>query len=646
MVFAGLAAALAWGCIDDVGGGGGTPAEDTSAADSVESDAPLEDDIAAEEDVDVSLPVDCAPGVTEACDDGDPCTEAACDGDGTCAVTTVLCADLRGDVNRSGVVDLDDPTEDEGEDSWDQDHGAIFLANIDDDESACPVSGSDEALAACHDAKDTVVNGHDDLEDMALLKTVPWPGAPDDATATISVSIPAVPYVRIFRKVGDEWLFHPTATQLFAEDIRGGVEFAIEGTDFVRDDTVWDGYADLIWTVEGTGFPQQVDVVRYRLSPILFHYQTQPLTTAYVTKYSSEGSVAFRTDLNAALGAAGIHKPLYEIEGYSDQWTQDFFETAWTAMPAADGLHVIHVNFRSANYTGSLRNAGRVVYTHLRGKDVAGATVYDPNHDNYMDSLNSFGNTETVPPYELDGVSYPNGRVFRGSVPDYYPDPAFDRMIESQQVQPMLNVDTSWLLVGHVDETIAFVNAPDLDRGWTVAVNDAALAWAKLEELQAAGNGGWLMFQGKSWSNGHDAAISIDEVLSDPDLAASNQWAVAEVDGQLETLKEATGVLDEELVLVPFLHHDEYGYSVAFQPGFVNGLSITPEHFAPPRGHGVIDGSTYVFQEWVAENFAAIGVELHWVEDWNLYHALLGEVHCGSNATREIPALDWWESGL
>jgi protein-arginine deiminase len=35
--------------------------------------------------------------------------------------------DLRGDVNRNGTVDLSDPTEDQGEDTWDSTHGALFL---------------------------------------------------------------------------------------------------------------------------------------------------------------------------------------------------------------------------------------------------------------------------------------------------------------------------------------------------------------------------------------------------------------------------------------------------------------------------------------------------------------------------------------
>ena len=34
-----------------------------------------------------------------------------------------------------------------------------------------------------------------------------------------------------------------------------------------------------------------------------------------------------------------------------------------------------------------------------------------------------------------------------------------------------------------------------------------------------------------------------------------------------------------------------------------------------------------------------------WAEDWDLYHRAMGEVHCGTNATRKVPDSKWWESG-
>src|SRR5688572_17849546 len=78
---------------------------------------------------------------------------------------------LRADVDRDGVLGAGD---DEGE-GW-----AVFLANLDDDQERCPeemypAQTPDDTLAACGDAQDTVVNGDDDLLDLARLQVVPWP---------------------------------------------------------------------------------------------------------------------------------------------------------------------------------------------------------------------------------------------------------------------------------------------------------------------------------------------------------------------------------------------------------------------------------------------------------------------------------------
>src|SRR6185436_7512305 len=80
---------------------------------------------------------------------------------------------LLADNNRNGAIDLEDPTEQKGRDTWDDSHGAVFLANIDDDTLRCPKTGLDADLAKCFDAADDIVNGDDDLLDMAPIKTKP-----------------------------------------------------------------------------------------------------------------------------------------------------------------------------------------------------------------------------------------------------------------------------------------------------------------------------------------------------------------------------------------------------------------------------------------------------------------------------------------
>jgi protein-arginine deiminase len=549
--------------------------------------------------------------------------------------------DIRGDNNRDGVIDFNDPADDTGEDSWDETHGAVFLANIDDDQGACPTSGSDEQLAACNDASDDYINGNDDLLDLARLQTAPWPSAPTGASGSIDLSGGASAYVRLFKKNGADFEEYIPGTTLTSSELQQGVELAVEGKDFVRDDQLWDGFIDVTLTVDDGSGAVGNDKLRMRVAPVIFRHHLDPLTTYYVTNFNYASSVAFRNDLATAATAAGaqVHN-IYE----DDQWTQDFIETAYMSMPTSGGAHhVIHVNFRSANYTSTgLRSAGRSVFTDLRGRDVAGAVEFDPNHSNGMDTLNSFGNTETIPPYG----NWPLGRVLRGSDPQYYPDANFDAMIESQGVQGLVTIDTSWLLVGHVDESVSFVkvNSP---RGWAMMVNDATMAKTMLENARDSGYGSTSMFVGKYWSGGSSAQTTIDAVLADADILNESAWAAVKVDEQVSDLKAETGITDAELIPVPFLHWESSGWSLAYQPGTVNGIYMGDQHFGAPDPHGPVIGGQDIFKEQLSTELGAYGITVHWIENWDLYHRLSGEVHCGSNATRQVPNdVKWWESGL
>lgn len=557
-------------------------------------------------------------------------------------------ADLRADTNRDGEVKFDDPADDDGEDVWDAKHGAVFLANIDDDQETCPTDENDVDLPKCNDAADEKVNGADDAIDLARLETRPWGKAPDDATATLTWTAPD--HVRLFKVTGTTFTAIESGATLTIDELRSGAELAIEGKDIVRDPKVWDGYVAITYEV-AAGADKWTDAVKMRVAPLLTYHHLSPTISTWVSSTGGTGNAAMRADLKAATTAAGLDDP--KLISTSDQWTQDFFETGFMTMPAKGGAqHVIRVNIRSANESnpGSalnpLRRAGRVVFTAMRGKDTAGIQEFDPKRFGKFDTLNSFGNFETIPPYSLNGKSYPLGRVLRGSTTSYYPDQKFQAMIDAQLIQPTVTIDTSWLLVGHVDETTSFVKAPTTltPKGWVLLVNDATMAKTLLETASNAGNGSVPMFVGKNWSQS-SAQVTIDQVLADTDVMSASAEAAVEVDAQIAKLKTEVGLTDAEIIHIPYLHMSSRGMSVAYQPGMVNGIYLDDKNFAAPDPHGPSIEGKDIFKSAMETALAPLGITVHWVEDWDTYHRQLGEVHCGSNATRKVPDSKWWESG-
>lgn len=552
--------------------------------------------------------------------------------------------DLVADTNRDGVVDPTDVTDDMNEDVWSDTQGAIFLANLDDDSGLCSRGGSDETLAACFDAADEAVNGESDLLDMARIELVGY-NVPDDATATIRVSLNA-DRVRLFRQRGDDFDVVTDGLSLEAPDLKSGVVFFLEGKDIVRDSS-WDGFTEI--EVESSSSEgESSDKVQLRVAPLLFAHHLLPPHTAYASERAAGGDGAFSRDLEAAIEAADFGQPLYDIN-QQDQWTQDYFEPGYMTMPAEGGAHVMDVFVRSANIQYDrqgrpiLRIAGQVVYTEFRGVDVAGLTEVDWNHDPFWDTLNSFGNAETIPPHE----GFPVGRILRGKANGLAGDDRMYGLMEAQRVQEPVYIDTGWLLVGHVDETVSFIKDNNADT-WKMVYNDPRMARDMLQQAVDDGFGGTVLHSGRNWIDWRTfrevpATVSIDQLLNDANVMAASAEAIAEVDEQIDIIKRSTGLSDDRLLAVPFLHESQSGLSVAYQPGVVNGISLGDTHFAAPEMHGPIVNGNDIFANVVEESFSAAGVTVHWIEDWDMFHRLSGEVHCGTN-TRRIPVDDWWVS--
>lgn len=103
---------------------------------------------------------ECTGEVTPKTEDCHTAEDEDCNGEMPPCAGDSPVVDLRADVNRNGTIDLDDDTEDQGEDTWDSTHGAIFLANIDDDDRSCATTGqTDDEYAACSDASNDVIDG-------------------------------------------------------------------------------------------------------------------------------------------------------------------------------------------------------------------------------------------------------------------------------------------------------------------------------------------------------------------------------------------------------------------------------------------------------------------------------------------------------
>ncbi|HEY3559977.1 MAG TPA: protein-arginine deiminase family protein [Kribbella sp.] len=555
---------------------------------------------------------------------------------------------LTADVNRDGLLSHADDT---GKTTWTDARGAIFLPNLDDDERRCKVDPADldapgravdEKLAACNDAADDRINGPRDAADLAPLTIDAEHNLSDDATGSITIA-PAGK-ARVFangRPVG----------ALGPKDLRHGVRLQLEGRDIVRDPRKWDGRITVTLSVTDHG-RTGTDTVRMRVAPLMLQNDLQPAQTVLAAR-PNQGQgwwggtppyqqgvpkqwQAFAASLRKATKVRFVQGT---PDGWKDLWMQDSFEPATASMPAVGGPHTMRILIRSGNVwdlpaADTPRPSGRLLYRELRGPDIGVvqelAAKASPGLD---DLLNMGGNIESLPPY----AGHPRGRIVYGSG-ERHPDAGFITMVTGQGYQPPVVVDTSWLMVGHADETTHVVRANNA-RGWTLAVADPRLGARLLRDVQRQGGGSQQLF-----ADTHSTyKPTVDQLLRSG--LPGNEAAAGHIDDQVKILLKATGLRADELVRLPVIFDEVPGYGLlkAMTPGLTNGLSITAREFAAPDPHGPRVHGRDVFRQVTEQALARNGVRVHWVEDFFWAHLGGGEVHCATNALRDTSrATPWW----
>ncbi|HWD78219.1 MAG TPA: protein-arginine deiminase family protein [Kribbella sp.] len=552
---------------------------------------------------------------------------------------------LTADVNRDGVLTHAD---DAGKTTWTDTRGAIFLPNLDDDEHRCTVDPAelnapgravDDKLAGCNDAADDRIDGPRDSADLAPLSIDADRNLSGDATGTITIA-PA----------DKARVFPSTVT---ADDLRRGVRLRLEGRDIVRDPKKWDGQITVTLSVTDHG-RTATDAVRMRVAPLILQNDLQPAQTVLAGRPNT-GQGWWGQTPPYQQGAPGewpqFAKTLRKAtevrfvqgtpEGWKDLWLQDSFEPATVSMPAVGGPHTMRILIRSGNVwdlpaPDTPRPSGRLLYRDLRGPDVGVVQeLADKASSGLDDLLNMGGNIESLPPY----AGYPHGRIVYGSG-ERHPDAGFITMVTGQGYQQPVVVDTSWLMVGHADETTHVVRANNA-RGWTLAVADPRLAARLLRDVQRHGGGNERLFA----DTNSTYKPTVDELLSSG--LPGNEEAAEHIDAQLKILLKATGLRESELVRLPVIFDKVPGYGLlkAMSPGLTNGLSVTARSFAAPDPHGPRLHGRDVFKQATERALARNGVRVHWVEDFFWAHLGGGDVHCATNALRDTSGTTPWWSG-
>lgn len=553
--------------------------------------------------------------------------------------------DIDVDTDRNGTVDASDEA---GEDAWSTTRGAIFYWNIDDDDNNNQFDHSDSA-----------VNGAGDAQDLARVIIRQMASAPTGGTVTVNVTPAAAQTsIRIFHNDGGTWtsVYNSGAsfTLPVAAIVAGDIELGIECN--ARLSPTWDGVVFLTLEVrDGAGTLLGSDQVRLRCAPPIMVNNLWRAERYYIVSITSgtSNNTAARSVIQGLCNSNGITYAEVPGASYSsDRWLQDASEPMVVQLPSTSGVRRVDSVLQLARY--------RPVDAWCQN------ILWDPNFDfiqrfaSSSGSHNYGGNLEVCPPFNNATGNYPWGRIVVGgglttligttTTNNESMDNLYKQFFTACGLQgPAVEIDSSWLAVGHVDEFMCFVPAPNTARGWAVALASPTLGRQILLNVQAAGGGSLPVFAGRT-TNGW--ATTVNAILSNTTITNFNAGAQTKIDNIKQQMMTQLGLTAADFIEVPVMFENVgSNYAAAYNPGVAN-LVVMPTAsgkvlLVVPDPEGP-DQPTDVWQTATRTALEALGTagqpnEVTFVDVFYSYHDLLGEIHCGSQNVRTPPTTPWWQ---
>jgi protein-arginine deiminase len=379
-------------------------------------------------------------------------------------------------------------------------------------------------------------------------------------------------------------------------------------------------------------------------SPLLLNHHLQAAEEVMSMRlhYQGYSSKSMVDDYKEALGKNRFIT--VDVDTYDqDVWVQDEFEFGYMNAPGA------HVDFIFDTLRNGQEGPGAGLDNFPEDQYESANWVIDWWGKGRANSLDYGGNLEVSPPVEVDGVNYPFGRIYYGGASGYMPKKQTRKALKAMQIQKPFLADSTWLCVGHVDEFTSTIPDPSAPKGFRFVIADTHSGWEVINKMDPS-------IELPRWAPGGFAGHSIEtvgEIQEDNALKALNREVQEILDEQLVLFKKELNLNEEDIIYMPSLFEEPKGcgeYVAALIPGMTN-LIVAEESNGDPAifladpflRQNESDQSTDPMIAEVRKRFPS-SLNLHFLDDWEVYHMGLGEVHCGSNVKRATTS-EWWIEG-
>ncbi|KAI4826726.1 hypothetical protein KUCAC02_030159 [Chaenocephalus aceratus] len=561
------------------------------------------------------------------------------------------------DADRDGVVEKNNANK--GSWKWGSNgHGAILLVNCD----------SERMLLNKLDSEQDQVSKVSDLKDMSVmvLRTKGPAKLPEGYKLTMHISQGDAESVRVFRASSSGVESNSLQNLLFNHFVKeyplvlsnevlsqevpylGGIseiKFHVEGLRFPDKD--FDGLISINLSLLepiADGLPETpifTDTAVFRVAPWIMTPNTLQPVEVFVC--STSDNYQFLKGMRNLVTKSGSKlKICHEYMNRGDRWMQDELEFGYIDSP--------HHRFPVVLDSPRDRGLKDFPYDELLGPDFGYVTRVAQRED--VSSLDSFGNLEVSPPVTVNGKNYPLGRILIGvAFPTATKGRNMTKVVQdflwAQKVQEPVALFSDWLVVGHIDEFMSFVPAPDR-KGFRLLLASPDAGYKLFRGLQRDGHGQAKLFEGLK----DEEQQTVDEILNDKGLAAENNYVQSCIDWNRDVLTRELGLDDEDIIDLPILFKllmekndnnkaETELRAVAYYPDMVN-MIVLGKNLGIPKPFGPKVNGRCALEVEMCSLMEGLGLSCTFIDDFTSYHKMLGEVHCGSNVRREPFDFKWW----
>jgi len=495
----------------------------------------------------------------------------------------------------------------------------ILLPNVDDDNGDGIPDVSGTPLPAGTD------------EEMLQIQVFPDGKLPQGARVRAEIAEPWTRFARAFirRPSHDGSRFVPPPDEVKVAEVRKrGVVIGVEAAGFPAPDRPPMIEVKVMFETR-EGRPLNEEKLLCRVAPFLLSSCLDPAERVQVVR--TKGTEQFIRDLEPLVEAAGAELEIVDDASIPehDIWIQDAVEIGY----ATDGERVVHYALHG--------NRGRELDALFANKKLGrnfGVIMKGGFRGKSAEWIDWYGNLEVSPPVKAKDRDFENGRFYAGTQGERAMHPEVIKFLEAQGAQgPVLWLDTSWLVIGHVDETVSWIPSK-VGAPFRMMVPSPRLAVEILKRAEQEAPGGTLN-RGTEREGDKPGEFErpVAEALRDKGLLAAQELVQGKIDAVRRTLQDELGVADADIIEIPVLFNSDSrwfpGRYFAETVNMVNGLLLGNDYIVPdPRGP-LVDGRDVLLQA-VKDRLEPLGCRVVPLDCFYPYHRGGGEIHCGTNATR------------